>query len=111
DQAFAAPIPVFGCTAIPGATASTYQVTSDDDGHTLEAEVTGTTGGGSASGISEPTDTVGSSGSGSGAGGGSGGGGGGSGPTDLAVSLSASPTTVAVGGQSVVRVAATDLAR
>ncbi|HZQ81274.1 MAG TPA: S8 family serine peptidase [Gaiellaceae bacterium] len=124
DQAFAAPIPVFGCTAIPGATASTYQVTSDDDGHTLEAEVTGTTGGGSASGISEPTDTVGSSGSGSGgsgsgtgsgsgsgAGGGSGGGGGGSGPTDLAVSLSASPTTVAVGGQSVVRVAATDLSK
>jgi subtilisin family serine protease len=54
------------CTAIGGATAATYLVTSADVGATLEVRVTATNAGGSASATSTPTGTVASAPAGSG---------------------------------------------
>jgi hypothetical protein len=46
------------CAAIPGATASTYELVPDDVGRTVRVEVTGSNGGGSATAISEATALV-----------------------------------------------------
>ncbi|HEX3805851.1 MAG TPA: hypothetical protein VHV52_03630, partial [Gaiellaceae bacterium] len=91
------------CSAIPGATASTYTLTASDVGTTLDAVVSATNTGGGTSATSAQTGTIavaassgGSSGGGS-SGGSSGGGGGGSGKPDVALTVSASTTTPAVG--------------
>ena len=49
---------VSGCSEIGGATGSTYLLTSDDVGSTIELQVTAMNDYGSASAISEPTDVV-----------------------------------------------------
>jgi len=47
-----------GCSALTGATASTYPVSSSDEGHTIEVVVTAKNSGGSTSATSDPTAVV-----------------------------------------------------
>jgi hypothetical protein len=90
------------CSDIPGATGSTYTLTTSDVGTTLDAVVSATNTGGGTSATSAQTGTIAAAASSGGSGGGSsggggGGGGGGSGKPDVALSVSASTTTPAVG--------------
>ncbi len=64
-----------GCSAISGATSSSYTLRSSDVGHTLRAVVTASNSAGSASATSPASATIIASGGGGGGGGGSGGGG------------------------------------
>jgi hypothetical protein len=79
------------CSAIPGATAGTYTLTSVDAGHQLRLVVTGTNGGGSTVASSLPSAAI-TSGGGGGGGGGPGGGGGAGSSSSATTTVTTTPT-------------------
>jgi Ca2+-binding RTX toxin-like protein len=83
------------CTNIGGATASTYVLSSADQGNTIRVAVTGTNAGGSNTITSVNTASIAAAAS---SGGGGGGGGGGAGASTLTITVTPQSQTIASGG-------------